>query len=162
MSVEFSADELAAKIEACKAASAKCETVLVQPLQYEVCDIGQPIIVRAEPTTQSAEVGQLSTGLVVTGFPGSGWLRLAGHQTANLSGSWVFIGTRLSACWGHLKVQNVFSEAVLVAWSGLEGPGRNVAYSVEWRPADSPESMPSAGFCVTKKPRVTACLPALI
>ncbi|CAJ1350509.1 unnamed protein product, partial [Effrenium voratum] len=84
---------------------------------------------RKEPLVQSRELAKLERGEVVLGFPGGGWLQLAEGE---FMGAWVFIGTRLSACWGELSVTARSWNALEVTWPGLHQE-KKVAYNVEWR-----------------------------
>ncbi|CAJ1386763.1 unnamed protein product [Effrenium voratum] len=102
---------------------------LSQPLQYRVLAEDHSAPLRKEPLVQSRELAKLERGEVVLGFPGGGWLQLAEGEFV---GAWVFIGTRLSACWGELSVTARSWNALEVTWPGLHQE-KKVAYNVEWR-----------------------------
>ncbi|CAK9048349.1 Reticulocyte-binding protein 2 homolog a [Durusdinium trenchii] len=99
------------------------------PLEYRVLAEDHSAPVRKEPLVQSPQVGKLERGELVYGYPGGGWLQLA---ECDLENSWVFIGQRLLACWGELRVTARTYDALEVTWPGLHQEKR-VAYNVEWR-----------------------------
>lgn len=141
-----------AKIAGAVAAAKRAQTYLVRPVEYEVV-CSDPVCVHRKPHIASNQLGQLSKGAFVSGFPGGGWLRVTkmpSHLAATIIKSkllngdevvegedcgWIFLGMQLVARCLKARVSERFADALDLRWPGLPGGTRSTtSYTVEWRP----------------------------
>ncbi|CAJ1411044.1 unnamed protein product [Effrenium voratum] len=113
----------------CEEAAMEATSVLVAPILYHVGDMAVPI--HALPRANARQVGQLSSGATVKGFPAGGWTKLAEGDA-----HWVPTTIRgrpsLIPQWSSIRLQQAFEEALYLCWKEL--PSNEVTrYFLDWK-----------------------------
>ena len=157
-----------ARQAAVRRAALVAEEVLGKPVEYSVVAetplYGEPQA--ASPLSKST----LKPGTKISGYPGNAsWVRLVGAEE-----EWAPVkspgpGKEVLLCptWAQLQSEEVFSEALMISWSGLAAPKPPyvAAYSVEWRltpgeelpiGAGDGEDFKKSGYALSLQPRALA------
>ena len=157
-----------ARQAAVRRAALVAEEVMGKPVEYSVVAetplYGEPQA--ASPLSKST----LKPGTKISGYPGNAsWVRLVGAEE-----EWAPVkspgpGKEVLLCptWAQLQSEAVFSEALMISWSGLAAPKPPyvAAYSVEWRltpgeelpiGAGDGQDFKKSGYALSLQPRALA------
>lgn len=117
-------------------------TIYTEPLKFKVR--WKVVMLRKEPSTQAASVTTLALNENVLGYPQGRWLQVQKPKGwLLLDGSKLGLGVLAEPVQLQLRVQQTFSDGVLLEWDRLTG-GRFVDYAVQWCDPDKPGDITTA------------------
>lgn len=129
---------------------------LPEALSYKVVH-SKAVLLRAEPSVYSKELGRLQPGEVVKGFPVGSWLLVTyANGALPAEGAWVLadgaqlgVGALLTPEWAQMTLHSI-KDGVHAQWPGMKHS--DAFYYLQWEPKYGAEGT-DGGAVIAKQPK---------